>query len=183
MNHRGFIVLTLLLIGCNTTGNDTESKVEVPDIGEEYGGGIVLSTHAEKFVWIISKSNQSEGIEITCINNQSRSNQSANGWQNTKNLAEGCTPKNSGSSLVWNLSLNGYDDWYIPGRELLQWIYDSQEQTGINIDNAKYWSTACLDQCFDNYFWIDFTDGSSGLSYQESTYKIRAVRKDTLNHQ
>lgn len=179
---RKLIVAALLLTaGCLETGTETES---LPEIGDRYGGGIVLSTH-QNTVLVISGQDISKSIPIACSNAGQADNQSANGWYNTRLLAEACSDEQTGTVVTWNLIREGYTDWFVPGREMLEFIQQRNDEMELNLDPIKYWSSArgTIDSGYDGppkFVWIDFSDGTQGRSAYDSTFAVRPIRIDTL---
>ena len=102
------------------------------------------------------------------------------GKQNTIDivLAEGT--QNNATKLCLDLSLNGYDDWYLPSKDELNQLFVNREFIGgFNI--AAYWSSSEYD---DNKAWIqDFggnPDGSIGgmapVYKINGPYHVRCIR-------
>lgn len=71
----------------------------------------------------------------------------------------------------------GYDDWYLPSREELNFIYENLKLTGKIIGSTWFWSSS---EASNNYaFGQRFTDGyqgRDGLNKENYTNSVRAVR-------
>jgi hypothetical protein len=77
------------------------------------------------------------------------------------------------------LSVNGYDDWFLPSYEELNFMYGSLHRRGLgNFRNDSYWSSTA------NYngetpFAINFADGSERAEYigNSPRHRVRAARR------
>lgn len=68
----------------------------------------------------------------------------------------------------------GYDDWYLPTKEELNWIYVNLRRTKKITGDTWYWSSS---SCSTNYAWKqDFDDGYQDNGYDKTTGSVRAVR-------
>lgn len=64
------------------------------------------------------------------------------GEANTAAIEAGCTTPNTAADVCANLSLNGYDDWYLPSiGELYQLFLNQNAVGGFPGDNGHYWSS------------------------------------------
>ena len=68
----------------------------------------------------------------------------------------------------------GYDDWYLPNKEELNWIYENLRRTKKITGDTWYWSSSSDST---DYAWIQgFNNGNQYNDYKSSTNSVRAVR-------
>jgi len=75
------------------------------------------------------------------------------------------------------LIVNGYDDWFLPSRDELNYLYENLHKKGLgNFRNEIYWSST-----FDSGAWewscIDFSNGRYHALPGADKYYVRAVRQ------
>ena len=69
----------------------------------------------------------------------------------------------------------GYDDWYLPNREELDWIYENLKKTGKIAGDSRYWSSSPTSA--NSAFGIYFSSGwAVDIYYNGGTGSVRAVR-------
>jgi hypothetical protein len=100
------------------------------------------------------------------------------GKRNTQIIREFCRKigePDRAAELCDALSVGGYDDWFLPGRDELNLIYTNLHKSGLGeFVNPWYWSSSQYDA---DYSWaLYFSSGSQGLNYKYHTYSVRAVR-------
>lgn len=75
----------------------------------------------------------------------------------------------------------GYDDWYLPSFEELNFIYLNLKLTGKITGSTWFWSSSASD--YGNSCLLRFSDGNQGNSYDENnTYSVRAVRSFNIDN-
>jgi hypothetical protein len=76
------------------------------------------------------------------------------------------------------LTINGFDDWFLPSRDELGYMYDNLKQRGLgNFKNEEYWSSSC--DPYDDFWVRNFSDGYGG-NYRRgysSQLSVRAIRQ------
>lgn len=68
----------------------------------------------------------------------------------------------------------GYNDWYLPPLQELNFIYKNLRLTGKIADNTTFWSS--LETSSNFAMALDFSDGAGSASTKNITYPVRAVR-------
>ena len=98
------------------------------------------------------------------------------GWSNTINIVNECSTPGIAAEICLNLSIDGYNDWYLPSFDELFKLYESKDIIGGFIISAGtyYWSSS--EQMQNTALSIDFFDGSSFGSPKHSSLVFRAVR-------
>ena len=97
----------------------------------------------------------------------------------------------SGGSMNWKaaaeacgkLALGGFTDWRPPTiRELLTLVdYDRHDPAidtdAFKCDSSYYWTSTPLHSSPGDYAWVvNFDDGDAVWGFQDSVYRVRAVR-------
>jgi len=124
------------------------------------------------------------------------------GKQNTKLIIDKLKPvigSNCAALKCTKLKINKYEDWFLPSREELNWMYKNLKLSRLgNFKTVKdernnthlYWSSSQItddSDAYDKAWLIDFTDGSYSYSKnkkdkeykrnnKENTYSVRAIR-------
>lgn len=76
-----------------------------------------------------------------------------------------------------NLTYGGYDDWYLPSKVELDYMYVLKSEIG-GFSSAYYWSSTEYNSL---YAWIQsFYDGSQDYydGYKSDCFRVRCVRRD-----
>ncbi len=98
------------------------------------------------------------------------------GNQNTMDIVAGCPTIGIAAEICWNLSLNGYTDWYLPSKDELGLMYTNLYLAGKGSFGTTlyYWSSS---EYNINYSYrLNFSGGVSGTSLKNSTQYVRAIR-------
>ena len=89
------------------------------------------------------------------------------GYQNTIDIEAGCTTPGTAADLCANLSIDGYDDWYLPSNDELYAICLNYEAIGLP-DHGIYLSSS---EYNENIVWL--------YSYEDDAwYYVRKDRTD-----
>jgi hypothetical protein len=106
------------------------------------------------------------------------------GNRNTRILA-GYT-EGKAAQLCRQYNQGGYNDWYLPSKDELNWMYTNLERKSLGDFNLSgfYWSSTEIN---DSSAWIQrFSDGfqegaqrtyNSGDNYKERSYLVRPIRQ------
>lgn len=87
-----------------------------------------------------------------------------------------------GYSACENLSFAGFDDWYLPDKDELYFMYLNKDAIGgFNVesgDESRYWSSTPRPNYGGCYYHVYFFDGTIGGTLDGNTYpmRIRPVR-------
>lgn len=154
-------------------------------IGDYYQGGVVFYLDGSGGGLICAVSDQSIGAIWGCEGQEiSGADGTAigTGAQNTIDIEAGCGTSGIAADICANLSLNTYDDWFLPSKDELNEMY---------LNKAAIDATAIANggQAFANaYYWISseysstnaglqgFLDGVQTQGPKTLSYRVRAVR-------
>jgi len=75
--------------------------------------------------------------------------------------------------------LNGFDDWFLPSRDELHYMYGNLFTKGLGgLRNERYWSSTGSGERNGYYFWQEnFADGRQDNHGGGNEYRIRPVRQ------
>ena len=148
------------------------------EIGDEAFGGIVFYINDDlKTGLVVSTEDQSNdatwGCQGTLINGANDS-QVGSGLQNTLDIISDCNQTNIAAKICDELTLSGYEDWYLPSKDELNLIYTNLHSQGLGNFNSIYWSST---QHSDFFAWIqNFSAGSQNYDGKYANRQVRAVR-------
>jgi hypothetical protein len=73
------------------------------------------------------------------------------------------------------LNVNGFGDWFLPGKDELNLMYKNLKQKGLgNFSDNWYWSSS---QANDNGAWNqNFRNGYQDSGLKNLAYSVRAIR-------
>jgi|GEM_PF-4647881 len=97
------------------------------------------------------------------------------GSQNTIDIDSDCSTSGIAANLCTNLSLNGYEDWFLPSKnELLEILNNLHGADLGNFSNSRYWTSS---QGSASHAWdINFLTGSPLLANKGISRHVRAAR-------
>ena len=176
---------------CNYNGNTTElieciyaenyydcdGSLTV-EIGNEVFGGMVFYMSDDlKTGLVVSTEDQSNaanwGCQGTSIDGASN-DQIGSGLQNTLGIINDCNQNNIAAKICNELTLNGYEDWYLPSKDELNLIFTNLHSQGLGNFSSIYWSSS---QYSDFFAWIqNFNGGSQNYDGKYANRQVRAVR-------
>jgi hypothetical protein len=166
-------------------------SIPQPQTGDVYQGGIVCSTYVENGVthgyvaalndlgtypW--SPRNKKNEIDI------STSTSIGSGETNTDSIVfrYGYNGINYAAYVCNNLSLNGFNDWFLPSQEELIMLYDSLKAKGYGfVDKGNYWSSTQSQYPYDlgSAVYVTFSKngGTANTSQKSKSYYVRPIRR------
>jgi hypothetical protein len=78
------------------------------------------------------------------------------------------------------LEINGFDDWFLPSRDELHYMYGNLHMRGLgDFKNEWYWSSTFVDPYNNLNYWFreDFSNGNQADDYQQNQFRVRACRQ------
>ena len=95
--------------------------------------------------------------------------------QNTIDIEAGCTTSGTAADICANLSLGGYNDWFLPSRDKIYEIYTELHLYGVGgFGGNHYWSSSEYNATRAHL--QVFTDGDQGNYNKGNSSSVRAVR-------
>ena len=104
------------------------------------------------------------------------------GAKNTIDIENGCSTSGIAADICANLSLNGFNDWFLPSKDELNEMYQNKASIdatavangGGSFASTYYWSST---DYTNSYAWLqNFYTNSQQYSNKNYTIRVRAVR-------
>ncbi|MBC7883860.1 MAG: DUF1566 domain-containing protein [Saprospiraceae bacterium] len=147
-------------------------------IGEHYGGGIVFYIdETGKHGLIAAPSDQAEAIIWGNFKYavESYETQMGIGKFNTKKIVSFSNQFDIAATICYNLSLNGYKDWYLPSKDEVYTMYHNLKALGIGkFSDELYWTSSETD--FGNAWVYNFSTGFETEQGITKKARVRAIR-------
>jgi hypothetical protein len=170
------------------------TTLEKKFIGQSFGGGIIfyISSNGQHGLicapydqgrdkkWgreysIVGVSDLSNVNSDDIKNKGSQDTAIGTGNRNTINIVKYWPDNNIAARICYNLSLNGYDDWYLPSQDELNLMYINLKLKGLgNFGPTVYWSSS--EANLNNAWAQGFVSGTMSLNGKAFTASVRAIR-------
>lgn len=186
------VLMSLMAVIFISCGDDDNPKPEYkPKIGDfKYGGVIFYIDQTGEHGLVCAVTDQSTGAEWGCDGifvDGADGIAIGTGAQNTIDIEASCATAGAAANLCANLSLNGYDDWFLPSLYELKEMYDNKTainttataNSGTGFTSDKYWSSTEKQEGLSyGCGYIDFSigDNDTYTSIKSKLYYVRAIR-------
>ncbi len=201
------IIVLFFIIGCNKNSEENiNKKSELQDnksaeicntIGEECGGGFLIYNEDKKL--IVAPYDSSNSVQWGCRGQKLdfTETEPGTGKTNAEKIIEWhigweepwftgpavggyCHEKNDGTvaaQICEDLVINDYNDWFLPSKEELSYVYENKNLINMNIENMnrpEYWSSS---EFGEESAWVITFDNGTGYGYQKTFLRsVRCVR-------
>ncbi len=157
-------------------GNEVVFTTSSHYIGQEYGGGVIFYLNEEGTGGLIAApTDQASGAQWGCNGTLiGTSTATGAGQTNTTSILSGCSQAGIAARICDDLTLNGYNDWYLPSKDELNLMY--QHKSVIpNLGTCSYWSSS---EGGSTYVWVhNLFYGFQGYDGKTATWNyLRAIR-------
>jgi len=142
-----------------------------PVIGDfKYGGVIFYIDETEKHGLVCAVTDQSSGAEWGCDGTTTGATGTAigTGAQNTLDILAGCGTDDIAADLCADLTLNSFDDWFLPSKDELN-DSGSVFADDIYVSSTEGLSTAVKIQNMET--------GEQNSGFKDDPFRVRAVRE------
>ena len=165
-----YLGIILMFASCN--------KNKPGKLGTDYQGGIVFYVDGNGGGLIAAPTDQSTGAVWGCQGTEiagADGHDVGTGYQNTLDIEAGCDTAETAADICANLTLDGYEDWFLPSSSELNLMMENLYLEGLGgFASNIYWSSTEYDL---NYAWIqDFNYGYLDAFAKSNAYYVRAVR-------
>lgn len=144
-------------------------------IGDWFCGGIVFYTDGTGYGLIAPQQDQSSGVQWGCYGTSIPGAVSlTDGAANTAAIVVACVTRPIAASICDSLTINGYNDWCLPAKDQLNYLYQQRSLVG-GFSTNLYWSSS---EFSADYAWIQ--NLYNGYQYNDfskyTSYYVRCVR-------
>ena len=163
----------------NECGNSNYTNLEVIInicIGTSWAGGIVFYIDGTgEHGLVCAENDQSYGVEWGCYGTITGADGTAvgTGAQNTVDILANCLTSGIAAKICAELSLNGYDDWFLPSIDALEKMW---ELFHPSFYNQPYWSSTEFN--VNQARVLEFSDPYMHTNFEKNdpVPRVRAVR-------
>ena len=126
----------------DTPTNNNNNNNSALAIGDTHQGGIVFYLDGNGGGLIAAPSDQASAAEWGCYGSISGADGSVigTGNQNTIDILAGCSQSGTAADICANLTLGGYNDWFLPSYDELNEMFSNKAAIG-GFANYNYWSS------------------------------------------
>ena len=143
-------------------------------IGDYYEGGIVFWIDGTGHGLIAPQQDQSTSVQWGCYGTSIPGATSlTDGNTNTTAIYNNCATRPIAASTCYDLVLNGYNDWFLPAKDQLNYLYQQRALVG-GFTNSYYWSSSEYN-AYDAWKQY-FTNGNQFNNDKNFTFYVRCVR-------
>jgi len=167
----------------NATGESDQSANEISfttysyALGQSYEGGIIYYVDSTGKHGLIAAPTDQGLPQWGCSNQviSGTSSKIGSGRANTIAIVNACSTPGIAASLCYDLTLGGYNDWFLPSSDELNLLYLNQNVVGGMSYNVYWSSTECGATCaVDQHF--DLGDQVAATKSAQGLVSVRAVR-------
>jgi hypothetical protein len=160
--------------------NEDDGTCEYLSIGQSYQGGMIFYIdNTKEHGLICATSDQSSDLQWwngTNVTTNATGSAVGTGQANTNAIVAAQGTGNYAAQCCNDLSLNGYDDWFLPSLDELDLMYTNLQVEGhLSFSSAIYWSSTEFQ--YNTARCLDFTNGTALCwGSRDLKHYVRAVR-------
>jgi hypothetical protein len=94
------------------------------------------------------------------------------GQANTTAIVNGCNWAGTAARICDDLSLNGYNDWFLPSKDEMEEIMSHSQDIG-GLTGINYWVSS---EYYTDQAWYCTTTGGGGYTEKSTFMSVRAIR-------
>lgn len=171
------------------TGSTTPQAVTptgaAPEIGTQYGGGVVFHMDAStRTVWVAAPNDQAYR-QMWGADGTTRALSYEDGSQNTDGILSfyrttRIGPSHTGASVCDRLTIGHFDDWYLPALNELERLYHQRMAVG-GFGGDIYQSST--EQGRQDFYGVDFRPGRrlvNNFHKDNNDFNIRCIRRQVF---
>lgn len=169
-------VILSSIFSCKKEEGNTPQSEQIT-IGNTYQGGIIFYIDGTGEHGLIAapedQSTSSIWTNIPNIRTNANGITVGTGTQNTTTIISAQGSGTYAATVCYLLSLNGYDDWFLPSKNELSLLYQQKEAVG-GFSTDYYWSSSEYDTLKAWRMYFPF--GNENIISKDSTAGVRAIR-------
>jgi hypothetical protein len=177
------IACNLLIVGCKKEEEElpqpTNPSVPMFKIGQNLGGGVVFYIDESGMHGLVVDTSNTLGKKAWCSGSLLPTNATSTavgtGAGNSEIIVASVGQGNYAALACEEMILNGYNDWFLPSKEELYFLYFQKSQGKINgLNYDFYWSSSETSQ--DGAWSQSFITGAVSSTNKLGSYGVCAVR-------
>jgi hypothetical protein len=176
-NHQGFEENVALEPNGKINKSVALEKASDLKIGDKANGGIIFYLDGKGGGLVCAEFDQSNGAKWGCDGKRivGTSADFGEGANNTVKIVGKCSESGISAKICKDLSLNGYNDWFLPSKDELNLMYQNLKKAGIGgFADDGYWSSS---ETSSNDAWGQgFDNGAQHDTNKNYSLRVRAVR-------
>jgi hypothetical protein len=174
-----FTVTATNAIGTSVASEASNSVTPIVlAIGDTYQGGIIFYLDGNGGGLIAAPSDQSTGAGWGCYDTiiaGADGTAIGTGAQNTIDIEAECSNIGTAADICANLTLGGYDDWFLPSIDELNNMYTKLHQQGLGGFSPEWYWSSTEKGNIHSYFQ-NFNSGTPTFTRKDDQIYVRAVR-------